>query len=160
MTHAIFETGGKQYRVKEGDEIFIELLGVEDNEKVKFDKVLAVFTGDEPVIGTPYVTGAAVTGKVIKSGKAKKIIVYKMKRRKGYRRKQGHRQPYTKILIDKISAKSSAPKKEVKEAKEAKAEGDGKVKKAAAPKAAAAAAPKKAPAAKKETTTKTAKSEE
>ena len=105
MTYAIIETGGKQYRVKEGDEIFIEKLDAEDDEKVKFDKVLAIFSEEDPKIGVPYVKGASVTAKVVKSGKSKKIIVYKMHRRKGYRRKQGHRQPYTKVKIGKISVK-------------------------------------------------------
>jgi len=114
MTHAIFETGGKQYRVKEGDEIFIEKLDAEEDEKVKFDKVLAVLRENDPKIGSPYVKGASVTAKVIKSGKAGKIIVFKMKRRKGYRRKQGHRQPYTKVKIEKISLRASKSK-EVKE---------------------------------------------
>ena len=106
MAHAIFETGGKQYRVKEGDEIYIEKLDAEEDSKIKFDKVLAVLSDDESKIGSPYVKGATVTAKVVKSGKAKKIIVFKMKRRKGYRRKQGHRQPYTKVIIDKIAVKA------------------------------------------------------
>jgi len=114
MTHAIFETGGKQYRVKEGDEIFIEKLDAEEDEKIKFDQVLAVLKDDDPKIGSPYIKGASVTAKVIKSGKTKKIIVFKMKRRKGYRRKQGHRQPYTKVKIEKISLRATKSK-EVKE---------------------------------------------
>ena len=89
MTSAIFETGGKQYKVKEGDEIFIEKLGLDDDEKVKFDNVLAIFNEDDNKIGSPYLKGASVTAKVIKSGKARKIIVYKMHAKKGYRRKQG-----------------------------------------------------------------------
>ena len=101
--NAIIETGGKQYKVKEGDEIFVELLSSEEGEKVTFNNVLAVFDNKNTIIGTPYVEGASVEGNIIKSGKAKKIIVFKMKRRKGYRRKQGHRQPYTKVKIDKIS---------------------------------------------------------
>jgi len=111
--HAIIETGGKQYRVKEGDVIFIEKLEAEAEEKIKFDKVLAVL-GDDPKIGTPYVKGATVSGKVIKTGKSKKIIVFKMRPKKGYRRKQGHRQPYTKVQIDKITVKA-AKEKEQKE---------------------------------------------
>ena len=114
MSSAIFETGGKQYKVKEGDEIFIEKLDAEEDEKVKFDKVLAVFREEDSKIGSPYVKGASVTAKVIKSGKSKKIIVYKMKRRKGYHRKQGHRQPYTKLEIVKIALRA-AKSKEVKE---------------------------------------------
>jgi len=106
MIHAIFETGGKQYRVKEGDEIFIERLEAEAEKKVKFDKVLAILNEENPVIGSPYIKGASVTAKVIKNGKSKKIIVFKMNRRKGYRRKQGHRQPYTKLQISKIAVKA------------------------------------------------------
>jgi large subunit ribosomal protein L21 len=107
MSSAIFETGGKQYKVSEGDEIYIEKLEAEENEKVKFDKVLAVFKDDDKKIGAPYVKGATVTAKVVKSGKAKKIIVFKMKKRKGYHRKQGHRQPYTLVKIDKITLKAT-----------------------------------------------------
>jgi large subunit ribosomal protein L21 len=112
MASAIFETGGKQYKVQEGDEIFIEKLEAEDGEKVKFDKVLAVFKDEEQKIGTPYVKGATVNAKVIKSGKAKKIIVYKMHAKKGYRRKQGHRQPYTKVKIEKITLKAAKSKEQ------------------------------------------------
>ena len=119
MSYAIFETGGKQYRVKEGDEIYIEKLDAKENEKVKFDKVLAVLTDTDSKIGSPLVKGATVTAKVVKSGKAKKIIVYKFKKRKGYHRKQGHRQPYTKLVIEKIAVRASKPKsepeKEIKE---------------------------------------------
>jgi len=110
MAHAIFETGGKQYRVKEGDEIYIEKLDAEENAKIKFDKVLAVLSEENPKLGSPYVKGATITAKVIKSGKSKKIIVYKMKRRKGYHRKQGHRQPYTKVVIEKIAVRASKTK--------------------------------------------------
>lgn len=104
MAHAIIETGGKQYRVAEGDVIFIEKLDVSADDKVTFDKVLAVLGDDGSTFGTPTVAGATVTGSVIKNGKSKKIIVYKMHAKKNYRRKQGHRQPYTKIQIDKINA--------------------------------------------------------
>jgi len=104
MTSAIIETGGKQYRVKEGDELFIERLPVESEDKVVFDKILAVTDDDGSKIGAPYVTGASVDASVVKNGKSKKIIVYKMHPKKGYRRKQGHRQPYTKVLIEKINA--------------------------------------------------------
>lgn len=100
--YAIIETGGKQYKVSEGDVIFVEKLDVEADAEVTFDKVLAV--GEEGAVnfGAPYVSGAKVSGKVLKNGKAKKIIVFKYKPKKGYRRKQGHRQPYTKIQIEKI----------------------------------------------------------
>jgi len=104
MTHAIIETGGKQYRVKEGDVIFIEKLPAKDGETVTFDNVLAIVGDDGIKFGTPMVEGASVTGGVVKSGKSKKIIVFKMRRRKGYRRKQGHRQPYTKVQIESIIA--------------------------------------------------------
>jgi len=103
MAHAIIETGGKQYRVKEGDEVFIEKLPAEAEEKVTFDNVLAIFDGDDTKIGAPFIEGAKVDAVVVKNGKSKKIIVFKMRKRKGYRRKQGHRQPYTKVQIEKIS---------------------------------------------------------
>lgn len=112
MTHAIFETGGKQYRVKEGDELYIEKLDAEEGSKLKFDKVLAILSEEDPKIGAPYIKGATITAKVIKNGKAKKVIVYKMKRRKGYHRKQGHRQPYSKVAIDKITIKTAKSKSE------------------------------------------------
>ena len=99
---AIFVTGGKQYKVSEGDVLFIEKLTAEAEETVVFDEVLAV-VGDEVQIGKPVVEGAKVTAKVLKNGKAKKVIVYKMHPKKGYRRKQGHRQPYTKVQIEKIN---------------------------------------------------------
>ena len=99
---AIFVTGGKQYKVSEGDVLFIEKLAAEAEETVVFDEVLAV-VGDEVQIGKPVVEGAKVTAKVLKNGKSKKVIVYKMHPKKGYRRKQGHRQPYTKIQIESIS---------------------------------------------------------
>ena len=102
MTHAIIETGGKQYRVKEGDVIFIEKLPGEPDETVVFDNVLAIFD-DEAIIGSPNVEGASVDASIVKTGKSRKIIVYKMHPKKGYRRKQGHRQPYTKVQIDKIN---------------------------------------------------------
>ena len=100
--YAIIETGGKQYKVSEGDVIYVEKLDVEADAEVTFDKVLAV--GEEGAVnfGAPYVSGAKVSGKVLKNGKSKKIIVFKYKPKKGYRRKQGHRQPYTKIQIEKI----------------------------------------------------------
>ena len=91
--HAIIETGGKQYKVAEGDTLFIEKLPVEAGEAVTFDKVLAVIDGDNVTVGTPVVEGAKVDASVVKNGKGKKIIVFKYKPKKGYRRKQGHRQP-------------------------------------------------------------------
>jgi len=100
---AVLVTGGKQYRVAEGDVIFVEKLSVEENTEMVFDTVAAVFEGDKVKTGTPYVEGASVTADVLKQGKEKKIIVYKMKPKKNYRRKQGHRQPYTQVKIGKIA---------------------------------------------------------
>lgn len=102
MKTAIIETGGKQYRVTEGDVIFVEKLDAEEGASVTFDKVLAVIDGDTSSFGAPYVDGASVTGKVVKQGRSKKIRVYKMKPKKGYRKTQGHRQPYTKVEIGAI----------------------------------------------------------
>ena len=104
LKHAIIVTGGKQYRVAEGDVIFVEKLDVEAGETVKFDRVLAVIDEDKAVFGTPVVENAVVSGNVVKNGKSKKIRVYKMKPKKGYRRTQGHRQPYTEVEITKIEA--------------------------------------------------------
>ena len=104
LKHAIIVTGGKQCRVAEGDVIFVEKLDVEAGETVKFDRVLAVIDEDKAVFGTPVVENAVVSGNVVKNGKSKKIRVYKMKPKKGYRRTQGHRQPYTKVEITKIEA--------------------------------------------------------
>ncbi|MCQ2451624.1 MAG: 50S ribosomal protein L21 [Oscillospiraceae bacterium] len=100
---AIIVTGGKQYRVAEGDVIYVEKLANEADETVVFDQVLAVIGDETQAIGKPVVEGAKVTAKVVKNGKAKKVIVYKMHPKKGYRRKQGHRQPYTKLQIETIS---------------------------------------------------------
>lgn len=102
--YAIFETGGKQYKVEEGSVLFIEKLDVAEGETVTFDKVLAVADGDKVTVGTPVVEGAKVTAKVTKQGKAKKIYVFKMKRKKNERSKKGHRQPYTKITVESINA--------------------------------------------------------
>ncbi len=104
MKHAIIVTGGKQYRVAEGDVIFIEKLDVAAGESVKFDQVLAVIDGDSVSFGKPVIEGASVTANVVKNGKSAKVRVYKMKPKKGYRRTQGHRQPYTKVQIETINA--------------------------------------------------------
>jgi large subunit ribosomal protein L21 len=103
MKHTIIETGGKQYRVAEGDIIYIEKLNTEAGDTVTFDKVLAVIDGDNYVFGTPVVEGAIVTASVVKNGKARKIRVFKMKPKKGYRRTKGHRQPYTQVQIGTIN---------------------------------------------------------
>lgn len=103
--YAVIETGGKQYQVKEGDELFVEKLGAEADETVTFDKVVAVNNDSGLKIGAPYVDGAAVEAKVVKNGKAKKITVFTYKPKKGSsHRKQGHRQPYTKVRIEAIKA--------------------------------------------------------
>ena len=104
MKHAVIMTGGKQYRVAEGDVIYVEKLGAADGEAITFDQVLAVIDEGSNVFGTPTVEGATVTATVIKTGKSKKIRVYKMKPKKNYRRTQGHRQPYTKVQIGTINA--------------------------------------------------------
>ena len=100
---AVIVTGGKQYTVSEGDVLYIEKLNVEADETVKFDQVLAVLDGENTKIGTPVVEGATVEAKVVKNGKAKKITVFKYKPKKGEKKKQGHRQPYTKVEITKIA---------------------------------------------------------
>ena len=101
--YAIIATGGKQYKVAEGDIINVEKLGVAAGEAVTFDQVLAVNNG-ELAIGCPTVEGATVSATVVKEGKAKKVIVYKYKRKSGYHKKNGHRQLFTEIKIDKINA--------------------------------------------------------
>ena len=101
--YAIIATGGKQYKVSEGDIITIEKLGVEAGETVTFDQVLAL-NGDKLVVGNPTVANANVTATVVEEGKNKKVIVYRYKRKSGYHKKNGHRQPYTKVKIEKINA--------------------------------------------------------
>ena len=103
MKHAVIVTGGKQYRVAEGDVIYVEKLPVEAGETVTIDQVLAIVDEESSVFGTPVIVGATVTATVDKNGKAKKIRVYKMKPKKNYRRTQGHRQPYTKLSISAIN---------------------------------------------------------
>ncbi len=101
--YAIIETGGKQIKVEEGQAIYIEKLTANEGETVTFDKVLFV-GGDNVKVGSPLVDGASVSAKVEKQGRGKKLVVFKYKAKKNYRRKQGHRQPYTKVVIEKINA--------------------------------------------------------
>ncbi|AIW41247.1 50S ribosomal protein L21 [Paenibacillus polymyxa] len=102
--YAIIETGGKQYKVQKGDVLFIEKLEANDGETVTFDRVLAVSGDNGLTAGTPLLSGASVTAKVEKHGQGQKVIVYKYKPKKNYHVKQGHRQPYTKVTIEKIQA--------------------------------------------------------
>ena len=108
--YAIIESCGKQYKVAEGEVVFFEKLDAEEGKTVTFDNVVFVSDNGKVQIGNPYVKGVKVEGKVVSHGKAKKIIVFKMKPKKNYRRKQGHRQPYTKVEITSI--KLAADKKE------------------------------------------------
>lgn len=102
--YAIIETGGKQYRVEQGDVVFIEKLNVNTDDVVTFDKVIVLENEGKASIGAPYVKGATVTAKVLKNGKAKKITVFTYKPKKDSKRKLGHRQPYTKVQIEAINA--------------------------------------------------------
>ena len=121
--YAIIESCGRQYKVAEGDVVFFEKLDVEEGKKVTFDKVVLVSEDKKVEVGAPYVKGVKVEGKVVANGKGKKILVYKYKAKKNYRRTQGHRQPYTKVEITKIktAAEKEAKATETKTA-EAKAE--------------------------------------
>lgn len=127
--YAVIETGGKQYRVQEGDVITVEKLNVEAGKKVEFDKVLVINDDKDLQIGAPYVDGVKVFGSVVENGKGKKVIIFKYKAKKDYRKKQGHRQPYTMVEITGIGAdkpaKKAAPKKEEPKA-EAPAEAEAK----------------------------------
>lgn len=113
--YAVIEACGKQYKVTKGDVVFFEKLDVEEGKKVTFDKVILLSDDGKIEVGAPYVKGIKVEGKVVAHGKGKKIIVFKYKAKKNYRRKQGHRQPYTKVEITAI--KLPAAKKEVAEEK-------------------------------------------
>jgi large subunit ribosomal protein L21 len=104
MKHAIVEIGGKQYRVAEGDVLFVEKMNAEAGDTVTFDRVLAVIDEAGSTFGSPVVAGASVTASVVKNGKLKKIRVFKMKPKKGYRSTKGHRQPYTQVRIAAITA--------------------------------------------------------
>lgn len=100
--YAVIKTGGKQYRVSEGDVVRVEKLGEDVGAEVSFDAVQMLSDGDDVQIGTPLVEGARVKATVVDNGKRRKVIAFKKKRRKGYRRKIGHRQPYTALRIDEI----------------------------------------------------------
>ena len=102
--YAVIKTGGKQYRVQQGDVIFVEKLNAQADEAVTFDEVLLVGDADQSKVGTPVVAGAKVQGKVLAQVKSRKIVVYKYKSKKNERKKQGHRQPYTKVEITAINA--------------------------------------------------------
>ena len=101
--YAIIETGGKQYKVSEGDIITVEKLGVEAGSEYVFDKVMVLSNDSDITVGAPYVAGATVAASVIGEGKGKKVVVYKYKPKKGFHKKNGHRQPFTKLQINKIS---------------------------------------------------------
>ncbi|MGE5554467.1 MAG: 50S ribosomal protein L21 [Betaproteobacteria bacterium] len=103
--YAIIETGGKQYRVKEGDVIAVEKLDAEPGQSVTFDKVLLVADGEQVAVGQPYVEGAKAVGKVVAQGKAKKILVFRYKAKKNVRKRFGHRQPFTRVQVETIAAK-------------------------------------------------------
>lgn len=166
---AIVETGGKQYQMQEGRYIDVELLGKEENDSVELDKVVMIVAGDLSQVGQPYVEGAVVKAKVLKNGKDKKIIVYKQRCKKGYRKKQGHRQQFCRIMVESIEFPGkaevmaaepkveAAPEKAAKKAvkKEAKVEKPKKiVKKAEVKTEAKEEKAEKKPAAKKASTKK------
>ncbi len=116
--YAIIATGGKQYKVQAGDVILIEKLDAPEGEVVQFSDVLAVSGNQGLIIGSPYVVGASVSAKVEKNGKLKKITVFKYKPKKNYRKKQGHRQPYTRVIIETINQEADqSPKAATKKAK-------------------------------------------
>ena len=102
--YAVVQTGGKQYRVSNGDIINVEKLNVETGETVVLDEVVAVSGDGKTIVGKPFVDGAKVECKVVENGKGKKVIIYKYKAKKDYRKKQGHRQPYTKLEVTNIVA--------------------------------------------------------
>ncbi|WP_425539831.1 50S ribosomal protein L21 [Microaceticoccus formicicus] len=102
--YAVIETGGKQYTVKEGDVLSVEKLEVSEGDKVEFDRVLLVSADEETKVGSPLVEGAKVVAEVLGNGKGKKVIVYKFKAKKGFSKKKGHRQPFTKVKISSIIA--------------------------------------------------------
>ncbi len=173
--YAVIETGGKQYKVQEGDVITIEKLNVSAGDDIAFDKVLVLNDGKKVQVGTPIIESAKVFGTVVENGKGQKVIIFKYKSKKDYRKKQGHRQPYTMVKIESLSADGkSAPKKVVEKpvvetaaeekspkTKNTTAEKKPAAKKAAAKKSTAATEEKaKKPAAKKTAKTAEAKDAE
>jgi large subunit ribosomal protein L21 len=150
--YAVIKTGGKQYRVREGDTLRVEKLAGEAGAKVQFDQVLMVGEGDDVKVGTPFVSGTAVSATVVSQGRGDKIKVVKFKRRKNYLRQKGHRQAFTEVEITKIGAAAKTAAKPAAEAKAepkpaAKPKAEPKAKSAPKSKAKAAAKPKaKAPA--------------
>ncbi len=118
--YAVIEACGKQYKVSKGDIVFFEKLEAEEGKTIKFDNVVLVSDEGKINVGTPYVKGAKVEGKVVAHGKGKKIIVFKYKAKKNYRRKQGHRQPYTKVEITSIKMAAEKTEKVEKAEKEEK----------------------------------------
>ena len=115
--YAIVETGGKQYQVEEGRYLDVELLDGEKDSKIVFDKVVMIVNGKKSKVGQPYVAGASAEGTIVKHDKEKKIIVYKQRPKKGNRKKQGHRQGFTRVMISKI--RTSAQKKAAETTEEA-----------------------------------------
>ena len=150
--YAIIESCGKQYKVAEGDVVFFEKLEAEEGKKVTFDNVVLVSDDKKVEVGAPYVKGVKVEGKVVSHGKGEKVLVYKYKAKKNYRRTQGHRQPYTKVEITKI--KTAADKAEVKETAEKTEAVKAEAKEASAKPVAKKAETTKTATAKKATTTK------
>lgn len=116
--YAIIEACGKQYKVAEGDEVYLEKLEAVEGEKVTFDQVLLISDGEKVKVGTPTVKNAKVEATVVAQGKAKKVVVFKYKAKKNERKKQGHRQPYTKVKIEKISQRAARKSATAEEAAE------------------------------------------
>lgn len=100
---AIVETGGKQYKLEEGKYVDMELLGANEGDSVSLDKIVMIVDGENSKIGQPYIEGAVIKGKILKNDRDKKVLVYKMHRKKGYRKKNGHRQGFTRFMVESIS---------------------------------------------------------
>ena len=150
--YAVIETGGKQYRVQEGDVLNIEKLNVSAGDDITFDRVLVLSDGEKVQVGTPIVEAAKVFGTVVENGKAEKVIIFKYKSKKDYRKKKGHRQPYTMVKIESLSADGIPAPKKVVEKPAAEALATAKLAEEKKPAAKKATAEKK-PEAKKATST-------